>query len=351
MTSGSLAERLAVAIDGGGPLSVAKFMAAANNHYYATRDPFGVQGDFITAPEISQIFGELIGLCLAEMVMRSGYADAHYVELGPGRGTLANDALRAMQTVAISPKVHFVETSPVLRAKQAEVLPEACWHDTVGTLPTDVPLLIVANEFFDALPIHQIVRTEGGWRQRMVSAQDGCFMFTDGPLVPHAIIPDILKDSPVGSVLETCPDAVDIMRQLSQRIGEQGGAIILIDYGYDGPAIGDTLQAVSAHCFADILAEPGERDLTAHVDFTTLGAMAELCGVAVHGPVEQGLWLARLGLAERAVALSLSQPDRSAEIMSASRRLADTDAMGRLFRVMAVTSGNWPIPAGFELDH
>ena len=348
MSASSLAQRLSTAIDETGPISLAKFMAAANTHYYATRDPLGVQGDFTTAPEISQMFGELVGLSLADMWMRAGKPKAHYVELGPGRGTLASDAMRAMGQFEFAPVVHFVETSPVLRAKQAEAALHACWHDNVGTLPSDAPLLIIANEFFDALPIHQIVRREDGWRQNMVAFEADRFTLKEGPTVPLAIVPDILSESPIGSVIETCPEAVDIMRQLCQRIGEQGGVMIVIDYGYDGPAIGDTLQAVTAHAFANPFEEPGERDLTAHVDFTTLGAMAELCGVAVHGPIDQGLWLARLGLRERAVALSLAQPERSAEIMAASRRLADPDAMGRLFRVMAVTSGDWPIPAGFE---
>ncbi len=322
-------------------------MAAANTQYYATRDPLGVAGDFVTAPEISQIFGELVGLWLADQWLRAGRPKAHYVELGPGRGTLAVDALRAMATVGCRPDVHLVETSPVLRACQAERLPQAQWHAHVGTLPNSVPLMIVANEFFDALPIHQMIRTQEGWHQRTIDWQSGRFVPTVGRAVPLEIIPSTLGQSAIGSVIETSPDAIDVMRQLSQRIGEQGGTFLSIDYGYEGPAIGDTLQAVQSHSFADPFDQPGERDLTAHVDFQTLGAMAELCGVAVHGPVDQGHWLGQLGLHERAAALSLADPERAVEVNDGARRLSADDEMGQLFQVMAVSSGDWPKPAGF----
>ncbi len=348
MNTQTLAERLAEAIGQGGPISIAKYMAAANTHYYGSRDPLGVAGDFTTAPEISQMFGELIGLWAADLWLRVGKPATHWVELGPGRGTLSADALRAMATVGFEPTLHLVETSTALRAQQAARLPMARWHDHVGTLPKDAPMIVIANEFFDVLPIQQIVRTDDGWRQRRVDARDGAFTFTNGPTVPLTIIPDGLKDAPEGSIIESCPDGVDIMRQLCQRIGEQGGAALVIDYGYAGPAVGDTLQSLSNHIFADPLQEPGERDLTAHVDFTTLAAMGELCGLAVHGAEDQGMWLTRLGLAERASALALAAPEQSADTMAAYRRLSSPDEMGRLFRVMAVSSGDWPVPAGFN---
>ncbi len=347
MTGLPLSDGLARSIREQGPISVAKYMAAANAHYYATRDPLGRQGDFTTAPEISQMFGELIGLWLADLWIRGGRPTVHYVELGPGRGTLAKDALRAMATVGLVPEVHFVETSPVLRALQSNEVPAAFWHDHVGTLPTDAPLLIVANEFLDALPVHQVVKADDCWRQRVVDWTEQGFELRAGKPVPFAIIPQTLADDPVGSIIESSPDAVDIVRQLAQRIGEQSGAALFIDYGYDGPAVGDTLQAVSAHAHADPLANPGEQDLTVHVDFATLSAMAELCGVAVQDSVGQGEWLNRLGLAERAQALSDAQPERAAEITAAYHRLTATEAMGRLFRVMAFASGDWPVPAGF----
>jgi NADH dehydrogenase [ubiquinone] 1 alpha subcomplex assembly factor 7 len=347
VTKVSLAEGLAQIIQELGPISVAKYMGAANAHYYASRDPLGAAGDFTTAPEISQMFGELVGLWLADLWIRSGRPPVHYVELGPGRGTLANDALRAMASIGLTPTVHFVETSPVLRAHQATAVPKAIWHDHVGTLPTDAPLLIVANEFFDALPIHQIIKTEEGWCQRVVNWSESGFSPSAGKRVPLAIIPENLSGSPVGSIIESSPDTVDITRQLAQRIGEQSGAALFIDYGYDGPAIGDTLQAVSSHDYANPFAEPGECDLSVHVDFATLSAMAELCGVAVHGAVSQGEWLNRLGLSERAQALAEAQQGRASEIAAAYHRLTATEAMGRLFRVLALSSGDWPVPAGF----
>jgi NADH dehydrogenase [ubiquinone] 1 alpha subcomplex assembly factor 7 len=343
----ALSEGLSAVIKELGPISIAKYMAASNQQYYSTRDPFGQQGDFTTAPEISQMFGELIGLWIGDLWIRSGRQPLHYVELGPGRGTLAADALRAMATIGLIPNVHFVETSPVLRAKQAEQVPSACWHDHVGSLPTDAPLAVVANEFLDALPIHQIIKTEDGWRQRVVDWVEGRFVPAAGKLVPLAIIPAPFLDAPVGSIIETSPDAIDIARQLAQRIGEQSGAALFIDYGYDGPAIGDSLQAVANHSFADPFDNPGEQDLTVHVDFTTLAEMAELCGVSVHQAMEQGEWLKRLGLAERAQALVDAQPERSSEVEAAFHRLTAPEAMGRLFRVMALTSSDWPVPSGF----
>jgi NADH dehydrogenase [ubiquinone] 1 alpha subcomplex assembly factor 7 len=348
VTEPSFAQQLASAIRETGPISVARYMAAANAHYYGSRDPLGAAGDFITAPEISQMFGELVGLWLADLWLRSGRPATNYVELGPGRGTLARDAARAMSTIGLTPPIHLVETSPTLRAKQAELLPEGIWHPDISNLPKDRPLMIVANEFFDALPVQQIMRTEDRWCQRMVGLIGDTFTPQPGNAVPLAIIPETLSDAPVGSLIESCPDGVDIMRQLSQRIGEQGGAMLIIDYGYEGPAIGETLQAVSAHDYSDPFAAPGEHDLSAHVDFSTLGAMAEICGLAVHTLVEQGMWLKKLGLIERAEALSGAHPDRADEMDAVVARLTGQNEMGRLFRVLAVTAPDWPVPAGFD---
>jgi NADH dehydrogenase [ubiquinone] 1 alpha subcomplex assembly factor 7 len=348
VTEGSLSERLAQAISEGGSISVAKFMAAANAHYYATRDPLGAAGDFITAPEISQMFGELIGLWLADVWLRAGRPLVHYVELGPGRGTLAADALRSMATVGLTPTVHFVETSPTMRAAQAQNVPDAQWHAHVTTVPKDAPWLLVANEFFDALPVHQIIRHGEGWHERHLGLDEGRFVPAIGKRLPDEIIPPDLRDSEPGSIIETCPEAVSIIRTLSQRIGEQGGAAVIIDYGYDGPDTGNTLQAVRDHRYADPFEAPGEQDLTALIDFSTLGAMAEMCGAAVYAAIAQGEWLSRLGLAERAASLIAAHPERADEINAARIRLSDPQAMGRLFRVMALTAPDWPKPAGFE---
>ncbi len=343
----NLPERLARAIALGGPIPVAQFMGAANAHYYATRDPLGAAGDFITAPEISQMFGELIGAWLADLWQRAGRPACAYVELGPGRGTLAADALRAMANAGLRPAVHFVETSPVLRTTQAERVAAATWHDDVTTLPADLPLLIVANEFFDALPVYQLIRAHDCWRERLVACQDTLFLPIAGKPVPDAVVPDALRDAEPGAIIESSPASVAIVRALAKRLAAQGGAGLIVDYGYDGPALGETLQAVKGHAFANPFDRPGEHDLTAHVDFATLGAMAALSGATVSGPTGQGDFLGSLGIAERAAALGRAQPERGAEIAEAHHRLTSPAAMGSLFRAMALTAPDWPKPAGF----
>ncbi|OJU17015.1 MULTISPECIES: SAM-dependent methyltransferase [unclassified Sphingomonas] len=337
-----LPERLARAITLGGPIPVSQFMAAANAHYYATRDPLGAAGDFTTAPEISQMFGELIGLWAADLWDRAGRpADALWVELGPGRGTLTADALRAMRAAGFLPPVHFVETSPVLRAEQAKRVADAVWHDDVEDLPSDRPLIIIANEFFDALPIRQLVRAANGWHERLVACQDVLFLPIAGKQVPDSVIPEGLRDAAPGAIIETSPASVGIMRVLAARIVAQGGALLAIDYGYQGPAIGDTLQAVRGHAFANPFDEPGERDLTAHVDFATLGLVGHASGAIASGPIDQGDLLRALGIDARAAALAQKDP----------RVLADRDRlvedMGTLFKALAIRHPDWPQPAGF----
>jgi NADH dehydrogenase [ubiquinone] 1 alpha subcomplex assembly factor 7 len=345
---GAFADRLARAITLGGPIPVAQFMAAANSHYYATRDPLGAAGDFTTAPEISQMFGEIIGLWLSDLWLRAGKPDTvHYVELGPGRGTLAQDALRSMAKTGLTPKVHFVETSPVLRAQQSQRLPDAVFHDDVSTLPDDGPVLIVANEFFDALPVQQIIRGPEHWHQRLVACQDTLFLPIKGKAVPNEIVPETLRDAPVGSIIETSPASVAIARAVAKRVVAQGGAALIIDYGYEGPAIGETLQAIKQHERTNPFDHPGEQDVTAHVDFTALAAIAALADAHVHGPVAQGHFLETLGIGTRAVSLIKSQPHRGAEIEAARTRLTHPNAMGALFKVMAFTGAGWGQPVGF----
>ena len=347
MTDGSLPDRLARAITMAGPIPLSQYIAAANAEYYGSRDPLGSAGDFTTAPEISQMFGELIGLWAADLWQRAGSPAVAWVELGPGRGTLSADALRAMASVGLTPPVHFVETSAVLRQRQKAAVPDATWHDDVATLPDDRPLIIVANEFFDALPIRQLVRAGDGWRERMVACQDTLFLPIPGKQVPDTVIPEHLRDAPPGSVIETSPASVGIARSLAQRLARQGGAALVIDYGYEGPAIGDTLQAMSSHRFANPFEDPGNRDLTAHVDFATLGAAASAEGVRVAGPAGQGAFLAALGIEPRAAALAQASPDRADALAADRARLCDADAMGDLFKAMAWTSPAWPAPAGF----
>lgn len=346
-TDGSLADRLARAITLAGPMPVSRFMAAANGEYYAKARAIGAAGDFITAPEISQMFGELIGAWAADLWGRAGRPTVHYVELGPGRGTLAADALRTIATAGLRPSVHFVETSPRLRTEQGTRVAEAQWHDDVSTLPDDAPLIVVANEFFDALPVEQIVRSPSGWHRRLVACQDTLFLPIAGPQVPDTIVPGHLREAPVGSLIESSPASVTVVRELAARLVKQGGAALIVDYGYDGPALGETLQAVRGHGYANPFDAPGEVDLSAHVDFAVLGAAGAVAGATAHGPVSQRDFLGQLGIATRAAALAKAAPGRVDEIGSAHARLTGENAMGTLFRAMALTAGGWPEPAGF----
>jgi NADH dehydrogenase [ubiquinone] 1 alpha subcomplex assembly factor 7 len=342
-----LADRLARAITLAGPMPVSRFMAAANAEYYAKARAIGAAGDFITAPEISQMFGELVGVWIADLWDRAGKPPLHYVELGPGRGTLAADALRTMAKAGLTPPVHFVETSPRLRDEQRARVPDATWHDDVSTLPGDAPLVAVANEFFDALPVEQVVRAGDTWHRRLVACQDTLFLPIAGPPVPESVVPEHLRDAPHGSLIESSPAGVGVVRALATRLTVQGGAALIVDYGYDGPALGETLQAVRGHGFANPFETPGEVDLSAHVDFAVLGAAAQVAGAIVHGSVPQRDFLGQLGIATRSAALAKRAPDRAGEIGAAHARLMGEDAMGTLFRAMALIGGGWPEPAGF----
>jgi SAM-dependent MidA family methyltransferase len=325
------------------PVSLHDFMAQANAAYYGGRDPLGRAGDFITAPEISQMFGELIGLWAADLIPRAGAADAAYVELGPGRGTLAADALRAMAKAGLSPPTHFVETSAVLREKQSAAMPGAQWHHDVRTLPAERPLLIVANEFFDALPIRQYQRGGRDWRERMVA--DGGFQLGDADCADE--IPLALSDAPFGAIVERNPAAEAIMAILARKIAAQGGALLVLDYGYEGPATGDTLQAMASHQYADPLEAPGTRDLTAHVDFAMLAAVARANGLKPTPCVTQGAFLSALGIDARASALAKANPAEADAIEAARHRLVAPEAMGRLFKAICLRHPDWPMPAGF----
>ncbi len=249
-----------------------------------------------------------------------------------------------MAKAGLAPPVYLVETSPTLRASQAQRTPDAVWHDCVDTLPRDRPLLIVANEFFDALPIRQLVRRQQ-WHERLVACQDTLFLPIAGAPIPEAVIPEPLRAAPPGSMLETSPATVAIVRALAARLAKQGGALLAIDYGYEGPALGETLQAVRGHAPANPFDAPGEQDLSAHVDFTTLAAAAQSGGAVAWGPVEQGEWLVKLGIDARAAALARGAPERADTIAADRQRLVRD--MGTLFKAFAVTAPGWPQPAGF----
>jgi NADH dehydrogenase [ubiquinone] 1 alpha subcomplex assembly factor 7 len=347
-----LAESFARLIRSDGPIPVARFMGESNARYYAARDPLGAAGDFVTAPDISQMFGEMVGLWLADLWVRAGRpAGAIYAELGPGRGTLARDALRVMRGQGLDPQVHLVEGSPVLRKVQAAALPGAQFHDDLASLPEDRPLLLVANEFLDALPVRQLVRTEAGWRERMVAlageeAAEG-FVFTAGTQPMDTAVPEAWRDAAPGTLVETCPGAAAALAELAQRLTAQGGAALFIDYGHLAPRAGSTLQAVRAHEKLDPLALPGEADITAHVDFAILAEIAKEAGVPWIAGTTQGAWLTALGIEARAQALSAKATERAAEIAAAHRRLVHGDEMGELFKVFALSGGGWPPGAGF----
>lgn len=344
----SAAHILAEKIEREGPIPLSEYIDIANTAYYASKDPIGEDGDFVTAPEISQMFGELVGIWLSDLWLRKGSHDhVHYVELGPGRGTLASDARRAMSKFGCHPQVHFVENSPVLKAKQAALHRSAAWHESIDSLPTDAPLMIVANEFFDALPVEQFISTKAGWRRHMVARERNKFIAIPGT---QAIENQVSKSSaglPVGTILESSPASVQILGDLSSRIAKQGGVILIIDYGYDRPGTGSTLQAIKNHLPISPFDSPGTADLTAHVDFHSLSNIAKTRLLSIHGPAEQGQWLKALGIDQRARRLAKMVPKKADAIRAAHHRLTHVDEMGRIFRAMAATSMDWPEPEGF----
>lgn len=327
---------LAAALARDAPLTVAAWMARCNAHYYATRDPLGAGGDFTTAPEISQMFGELLGACLADAWDRAGQPAVRIVELGPGRGTLMADMLRVLRQAGCAAAVHFVETSPVLRAAQSERVPGAAWHDDLSLVPDDLPLLLVANEFFDALPVRQFERAADGWHERIVVQAGDRFVPALAAMPVDPLVPPALRAAPQDSIYETSPASTAIAAEIGARLRAHGGAALIVDYGHAGPVIGDTLQAVRAHAFADPFATPGDVDLTCHVDFSALAGAA---GVTTQGPVGQGNFLRALGIAARA--------ERLGGQVAAVERLTGDEGMGRLFKVLGLTGGGWPRLAGF----
>jgi NADH dehydrogenase [ubiquinone] 1 alpha subcomplex assembly factor 7 len=325
--------------------------------YYAKRGPIGAAGDFTTAPEISQIFGELIGLWCAELWKRIGRPDPVFLaELGPGRGVLMSDLLRAAGAVPEfrrALRIFLVETSPVLRAEQERSLTRAIlkWVTRIEELP-DGPMLLVANEFLDALPIRQFIRGVGGWSERMVTVdREDQLVFVDGPESPAAslLVPGSLRQSSPGTVVEICPAALALAGALGSRLARQPGAALFIDYGYFPTAPGLTLRALQRHRPICALTAPGTADLSAHVDFAGFAEAARAAGADVYGPIGQGRFLTALGAGLRLEALSArATPAQRRSLESGVRRLLDPDEMGDLFKVMALLSPGLPSPAGFD---
>lgn len=353
--AGSLEDEIRRMIAANGPMPVSQYMSLCLTHpehgYYVTRDPLGAAGDFTTAPEISQMFGELLGLWSAAVWKIMGSPDnVRLVELGPGRGTMMRDALRALHVMPDfrnAVVVHLVEVSPALERMQRETLSNAGvfvhWHRSLTDLPPG-PVIVLANEFIDALPVHQMVKQADGWHERTVRVDaEGRLAFGVSPkAVPHfeRAVPKYLRDAPPDSVFEWRSDAVAL--EIGRRARE-GGAALIVDYGHYPSGTGDTLQAMRNHAFADPLDAPGSADLTAHVDFEALAQAAESMGARAHGPVAQGDFLIRLGIEARADALKAAVvAARKPEIDSALLRLTagGQTGMGRLFKALALADPN-----------
>ncbi|WP_247653825.1 class I SAM-dependent methyltransferase [Labrenzia sp. PHM005] len=351
-----LKDKLRQRIMSDGPLSVAEYMTLCLSDpqfgYYTTREPFGRKGDFITAPEVSQMFGELIGaVCLGAYESLGAPEAVQLVELGPGRGTLMADFLRvAVQRPAFlnAARLNLVEMSPRLRQVQSDTLKTAPlqpeFRDHFAQVP-DGPLIVIANEFFDALPIHQFVKTASGWQERQVGLDDkGNLVFGVGVArLPDTAIPAGAVSASDGSILETQPAANAIAEEIAARIAKHGGIALFIDYGYAKSAAVDTLQALYKHSYDDVLAHPGEADITAHVNFETLALAAQAAGAVPLPLLEQGEFLLRAGLLERAGSLGAGKsPHQQDSIRDAVERLAAPDQMGSLFKVLAVTTDGIP---------
>jgi SAM-dependent MidA family methyltransferase len=349
-------------IKSSGPMPVWRYMELCLMHpehgYYVSRDPLGREGDFITSPEVSQMFGELLGLWAASVWKAMGSPPLlRLIELGPGHGTMMADALRALRVLPPlyqSLSIHLVEINPVLRDKQKATLSgsrDISWHEVIDDVP-DGPAVILANEYFDVLPIHQMVRRENGWHERTIELDgDGRLVFGTAPEPTprfEVLLPPLIRAAPLGAIFEWRPDT-EIMK-IANRARGQGGAALIIDYGHLRSDAGDTFQAIARHSFADPLKNPGQTDLTAHVDFQPLVRAAEDLGARVHGPVTQGEFLTRLGIETRAMTLmAKAAPEIAEDIASAMKRLVGGGraGMGEMFKVLAVSEPDLASLAGF----
>jgi len=352
-------------IKSAGPMPVWRYMELCLTHpthgYYVARDPLGREGDFTTAPEVSQMFGELLGLWAASVWKAIGSPPLlRLIELGPGRGTMMADALRALRVLPPLHQVldvHLVEINPVLREKQKSMLSSArsiTWHERLDDVP-EGPSIIFANEYFDVLPIHQAVRRETGWHERVVEMDGyGGLVFGAAPEpMPRfeVLLPPLVRSAPLGAVFEWRPNT-EIMK-VATRVRDQDGAALIVDYGHVRSDAGDTFQAIARHSFADPLRNPGQADVTAHVDFDALARAAEDMGARVHGPVQQGEFLQRLGIETRALTLmSKASHEASEDIADALKRLigGGSGGMGSLFKVLAVCEPKLASLAGFPQE-
>jgi SAM-dependent MidA family methyltransferase len=349
----TLERRLEALISATGPMTVADYMTACLHHpelgYYATRPRLGESGDFITAPLISQMFGELIGLWAAATWMRMGCPSPfRLVEMGPGDGTLMGDLLRAGRAAPgflDAAELWLVETSAPLKAAQAERLSghRPSWAANLAEVPGDAPLILVSNELLDCLPTRQFVRTEQGWAERRVGLVEGRLGFGLAP-PPSGFKP---PEAPAGALVEQSDAVVALGDEVGKRIACEGGAALFIDYGPAEPGFGDTLQALIAHEKVSPLHRPGEADLTVHADFPAFAAAARGAGAGATAIVEQGEFLRRLGIEQRAAALAAARPDKAGTIGRQLARLVEPDQMGSLFKAVAIHAPGLELP-GFE---
>jgi SAM-dependent MidA family methyltransferase len=347
-----------------GPMPVRQFMTLCLSHpehgYYMTRDPLGRSGDFVTSPEVSQVFGELIGLWAASAWHLMGQPEnVRLIELGPGRGTLMLDALRAAQVVPAFRQalvLHLVEISPALREKQQTAMGTldvpAMWHESFEEVP-DGPAIIIANEFFDALPVNQAIKQFNGWYERVVEvdADDNLTFGIANEVIPlfDQLVPAAVRDAPIGAIYEWRADSLPLA--IGRRVMQQGGAALIVDYGHVESAPGETLQAVGGHEFVEPLLKPGEVDLTAHLDFRAFADAAESMGAQVQGPVEQAPFLRGLGIEQRTAALkAYASAEKASEIDEATQRLLGEGRteMGKLFKVIGVANPALGKLPGFE---
>lgn len=358
-TMNTLGQRIAGLIAAEGPLSIAQYMSLCQfdpgGGSYAARQTIG--RDFITSPEISQTFGEMLGLWVVQAWHDQGRPkNPRLCELGPGRGTLMADALRAITAAApqflMDAEVSLVEASPALAAAQQERLEtsnaDIVWYTRFDDQLTDRPLFLIANEFFDCLPVHQFAKTERGWCERMIGLKDGALAFALSP-EPITSIPPDRAGAPDGGVYEVAPSAIALGEEIARAVAAHGGGAVIVDYGYDGPDFGETLQAIADGRYVDVLTSPGEADISAHVDFPALVKAAEAGGAAVFGPVTQCNFLADLGIGPRAEHLMIANPQKGHDIAAAVDRLVNPATMGALFKVIAIVPKGAPQPPGFAL--
>ncbi len=339
-----------------GPMDIGAYMGLCLGHpvhgYYMKRDPFGRGGDFTTAPEVSQMFGEMIGVWLADMWQRLGAPPSFVLlECGPGRGTLMQDILRATTKVPgflDAAKLHLLETSPVLQEKQRATITRATpqWHETLETIPTDMPILMVANELYDALPVRQAVFTGQHWVERVVTLEGGNqFCFGYGQTLPAPTV----SNPVIGDVYEFSPMRDTFTQSLSQKLKQRGGAALIIDYGFTHATVGDTFQAVKNHQFCSVFETPGDADLTSHVDFESIGRRARAEGIIAHGPITQGAFLQNLGIEHRLSQLTMNATaDQKVNVVTGYHRLIEPHQMGDLFKVIALCHTDSIKPAGFQ---